>query len=68
MVKKNWDAESELWKKVIAEGEKQGFEAGAEWEDFPDLPHFQNTFGLTPKALREKKEKNDTKDGFVNVK
>lgn len=39
-----------------------------EWIDFPDLPHFEKTFGLTPKKLREKKEKNDTKDGFVNVK
>ena len=47
---------------------KQGFESGAEWEDFPDLPHFQNTFGLMPKVLREKIEKNDTKEGVVNVK
>ena len=38
--KKNWNKESEDWKKVIEEGKKQGFDAGAEWEDFPDLPHF----------------------------
>jgi len=29
----------------------------ARWTDFPDLPHFQNTFGFMPRALREKKEK-----------
>ena len=60
--------EQDAWKKVIAEGKRQDFDAGAEWIDFPDLPHFEKTFGLTPKKLREKKEKNDTKDGFVNVK
>ena len=42
--------------------------AGAEWADFPDLPHFQKTFGLTTKQLRTKKEKDETKDGYVNVK
>ncbi|MDY4832506.1 MAG: M15 family metallopeptidase [Treponema sp.] len=66
--KKDWSKDSDAWKKVIAEGKRQGFDAGAEWIDFPDLPHFEKTFGLTPKKLREKKEKNDTKDGFVNVK
>ena len=38
------------------------------WREILDLPHFQNTFGLMPKVLQEKIEKNDTKDGFVNVK
>ena len=66
--KKDWNKDSDAWKKVIAEGKRQGFDAGAEWIDFPDLPHFEKTFGLTPKQLREKKEKNDTKEGFVNVK
>ena len=66
--KKNWNKESEDWKKVIEEGKKQGFDAGAEWEDFPDLPHFENTFNFTPKQLRTKKEKNEMKDGYVNVK
>ena len=66
--KKDWNKDSDSWKKVIAEGKEQGFEAGAEWTDFPDLPHFQNTFGFMPRALREKKEKNETMDGFVNVK
>ena len=65
---KDWSKDSDAWKKVIAEGKRQGFDAGAEWIDFPDLPHFGKTFGLIPKKLREKKEKNDTKDGFVNVK
>ena len=66
--KKDWNKDSDSWKKVIAEEKEQGFEAGAEWTDFPDLPHFQNTFGFMPRALREKKEKNETTDGFVNVK
>lgn len=66
--KKTWKQDSEEWKKVIAEGKNQGFEAGAEWADFPDLPHFQKTFGLTTKQLRTKKEKDETKNGYVNVK
>ena len=65
---KNWNKESDSWKAVIEEGKKQGFEAEAEWDDFPDLPHFQNTFGFMPKSLREKKDKNEMTDGFVNVK
>ena len=65
---KNWNKDSDSWKAVIEEGKKQGFEAGAEWDDFPDLPHFQNTFGFMPKSLREKKDKNEMTDGFVNVK
>jgi len=66
--KKTWDKNSDVWKKVIAEGKKQGFDAGAEWEDFPDLPHFENTFGLKPKELRDKVTKNDVTGGYVNVK
>lgn len=66
--KKTWKQDSEEWKKVIAEGKNQGFEAGAEWADFPDLPHFQKTFGLTTKQLRTKNEKDETKNGYVNVK
>ena len=66
--KKTWDKNTDEWKKVIAEGKKQGFDAGAEWEDFPDLPHFENTFGLKPKELRDKVTKDDVTGGYVNVK
>ena len=38
---KNWNMKSESWQKVITEGKKQGFDAGTEWTDFPDLPHFE---------------------------
>ena len=66
--KKNWKKDSDSWKKVIDEGKKQGFDAGAEWTDFPDLPHFEKTFGLSQKKLREKKDKNDMTGEYVNVK
>lgn len=64
---KNWNMKSESWQKVITEGKKQGFDAGADWTDFPDLPHFENTFNNMPKALRIKIENNEMTDGFVNV-
>ena len=51
--KKDWNKDSDSWKKIIAEEKEQGFEAGAEWTDFPDLPHFQNTFGFMPRPFRE---------------
>ena len=47
---KNWNKQSEAWQKVINEGKKQGFVAGAEWNDFPDLPHFENSFGKYSKC------------------
>ena len=65
---KNWNKQSEAWQKVINEGKKQGFVAGAEWNDFPDLPHFENSFGNTQSALRYNIQNNKMKDGYVNVK
>lgn len=53
--------------KTIEEGKKQGFDAGAEWTDFPDLPHFENTFGYKPKALRDKIANGDMKNGYVII-
>ncbi len=35
-----WDDE-QVWKDVIRIGKAVGAEAGAEWETFPDKPHFQ---------------------------
>ena len=65
---KNWNKQSEAWQKVINEGKKQGFLAGAEWNDFPDLPHFENSFGNTQSALRYNIQNNKMKDGYVTVK
>ena len=65
---KNWNKQSKAWQKVINEGKKQGFVAGAEWNDFPDLPHFENSFGNTQSALRYNIQNNKMKDGYVNVK
>ena len=36
-----WDANDPLWKEVVRLGKQAGAEAGADWETFPDLPHFQ---------------------------
>ncbi len=33
--------ESPLWREVIAAGKEAGAEAGADWVNFPDRPHFQ---------------------------
>ena len=65
---KYWNKQSEAWQKVINEGKKQGFLAGAEWNDFPDLPHFENSFGNTQSALRYNIQNNKMKDGYVTVK
>ena len=66
--RKNWDVNSTDWQKVIAEGQAQGFEAGATWEKFKDYPHFENSFGLSTKQLLERINNNQSEGGFVHVK
>ena len=65
--KKNWDSESVDWQSVIAEGQAQGFEAGATWKDFKDFPHFQNACNLSTKQLRDRLVNNQMQGGWVNV-
>ena len=36
-----WDAKDPLWREVVKLGKECGAEAGADWQSFPDLPHFQ---------------------------
>ena len=36
-----WNASDPAWKEVVKYGKEAGAEAGADWQTFPDLPHFQ---------------------------
>lgn len=66
--KKNWDSKSVDWQTVVAEGQVQGFEAGATWKNFNDFPHFQNAFNLSTKQLRDRLVNNQMQGGWVSVK
>ncbi|MGI5174448.1 hypothetical protein H0R92_12735 [Treponema sp. OMZ 840] len=56
------------WQNVIAEGQAQGFEAGATWERPRNFPHFQNGFGLSTEQLLERINNKQSYGGFVDVK
>jgi len=47
------------WKKLGALGKTFGFEWGGDWKSFLDLPHFQDTFGMTTAQARLKKSDNN---------
>jgi len=49
--KNNWNTSSPEWEKIGKLGEAAGFEWGGRWTDLPDAPHFQDSFGLSTKAL-----------------
>lgn len=55
--KKDWSKDSDAWKKVIAEGKRQGFDAGAEWMDFPDLPHFEKNIWFDTQEIAGEERK-----------
>lgn len=42
------------WWEVIKLFEAAGYEAGAKWKSFTDLPHIQKTFNFTTARLKEK--------------
>lgn len=42
-----WDSRNKKWSIAGQIGEKIGLEWGGRWKKFPDMPHFQNMFGLT---------------------
>lgn len=53
-----WDAADPIWTEVIKYGKEAGAEAGAEWHEFPDRPHFQvrPQVGGRPIELAEARE------------
>ena len=49
-----WDAKTDFdldgisdWMEIVRIFKAYGWEWGGDWRRFPDLPHFQKTFGLT---------------------
>lgn len=51
-VKKDFDGDGKSdWMEVVAVFKKYGWEWGGDWKKFPDLPHFQKTFGKSPSEL-----------------
>jgi len=49
-----WDAKTDFdfdgiadWMEIVRVFKAYGWEWGGDWRRFPDLPHFQKTFGLT---------------------
>lgn len=51
--RKDWGFKGDNWKKVVEEAKRQGFEAGIDWDDPYDPPHFQNTCGKTLSELKK---------------
>ena len=54
----SWDIKTDFdndkiadWMEVVSHFKKKGWIWGGNWKSFPDYPHFEKTFGLTPKQL-----------------
>lgn len=53
--KKDWDKDKQSdWMEIVSEFKKKGWEWGGDWVSFKDMPHFEKSFGLSIKKLKEK--------------
>jgi peptidoglycan L-alanyl-D-glutamate endopeptidase CwlK len=55
-----WDTRADFnsdgrsgWMQMGEAAESCGLEWGGRWKHFPDLPHLQNTYGLTPADIKD---------------
>jgi peptidoglycan L-alanyl-D-glutamate endopeptidase CwlK len=48
------------WKEVVNYFKKLGWEWGGDWRSFPDMPHFQKTFGHTWQTLQAAQQAGNT--------
>jgi D-alanyl-D-alanine carboxypeptidase. len=70
----SWDTKGDYdadkisdWMEVVSIFKKHGWEAGIEWKNFPDAPHFQKTFGYSIAQLKTKYQKKDFIAGSIYV-
>lgn len=71
----SWDIKSDIdknktadWQEVVDCFKKSGWTWGGNWKSFPDYPHFEKTFGLSPKQLLAKYNSGDTFKEIINGK
>lgn len=71
----SWDTKADLdhdtiadWKEVSDYFKTQGWTWGGDWKSFPDYPHFEKTFGFTPKQLLTKYNNGETFEENINGK
>lgn len=56
------------WMEVVYYFKNIGWTWGGDWKSFPDFPHFEKTFGLTPKKLFAKHLSGDTFQEIIDGK
>ncbi|PZR24452.1 MAG: peptidoglycan L-alanyl-D-glutamate endopeptidase [Flavobacterium psychrophilum] len=71
----SWDIKSDIdknkisdWIEVVNSFKKSGWVWGGDWKSFPDYPHLEKTFGLSPKQLLARYNKGDTFEEIINGK
>lgn len=68
--KKDWDKDQQSdWMEVVQVLKKQGFSWGGDWRTFKDMPHFEDTKGLTLNQIQTKYKNKDFIKGtnFINI-
>jgi len=68
--KKDWDKDQQSdWMEVVQVLKKQGFSWGGDWRTFKDMPHFEDTKGLTLNQIQTKYKNKDFIRGtnFINI-
>lgn len=68
--KKDWDKDQQSdWMEVVQVFKKQGFSWGGDWRTFKDMPHFEDTKGLTLNQIQTKYKNKDFIKGtnFINI-
>lgn len=54
------------WSEIRDYLKSKGWSYGGDWKSFKDYPHFEKTFGLTVKQMKEKIDKKDFIEETVN--
>lgn len=71
----SWDTKADFdkdreadWMEVTNYFISKGWEWGGKWKTMPDMPHFQKSFALTWKQMKNKIDQGDYKEEVVNGK
>ena len=68
--KKDFDKDKQSdWMEVVQVLKKAGWNWGGDWRTFKDMPHFEKTFGLSLKQIKDKHSKKDFITGtqYINL-
>ena len=72
----SWDTKNDFdgdqksdWQEIVAIFKRYGWEWGGSWATFPDMPHFQKTFGYSISQLQELHNKQlvSKQVGYLNL-